>query len=113
MPLFRSKPKVIDAEQYLPDQQLALVRGVHPANLHPIADQPYVITAQGQRVFVQPGEWIVDEGDGVHFYPIADAIFKGPKGYDPLPMATSTLEDVAANVAEAGKKSDFPDTPNN
>lgn len=84
MPLFRSKPKVIDAEQYLPDQQRALVRGVHPANVQEYANEPYVITAQGQRVFVKSGEWIVDEGDGVHFYPIADAIFKGPKGYDPL-----------------------------
>ncbi len=84
MPLFRSKPKIIDAEQYLPDQQRDLVRGVHPANIREYANLPYVITAQGQRVHVEPGEWIVDEGDGIHFYPIADAIFKGPKGYEPL-----------------------------
>lgn len=81
---FRSKPKVIDAEQYLPGQQRSLPRGLHPANVREEAAHPYVITAQNQRVYVEPGEWIVDEGDGAHFYPIADDIFKGPKGYDPL-----------------------------
>lgn len=75
MPLFRSKPKVIDAEQYLPEQQRALVRGVHPANVQEYANQPYVITAHRQRVFIEPGDWIIAELDGRGFYPCKPDIF--------------------------------------
>ncbi len=78
MPLFKSKPKIIDAEQFLDPANPP--RGVRRV----FQDLPFVITAQKMEVRVNLGEWIVDEGDGIHFYPIADAIFKGPKGYDPL-----------------------------
>lgn len=78
MPLFRSKPKVIDAVQYKECEE-ALPRGVHKDN----GGGRYVETIQGQRVPVKPGEWIVDEGDGKHFYPISDEVFNGPRGYEP------------------------------
>lgn len=32
----------------------------------------YVTTMQGRHVAVSVGEWIVDEPDGAHHYPIAD-----------------------------------------
>jgi len=35
-----------------------------------------VRTMQDQDVRVEPGEWIVREPDGIHFYPVADEIFK-------------------------------------
>lgn len=77
MPWFQSKPKRVHAEQFV-DPSLPL-RGVRFCG-----DVPMVLTIQGITVPVQPGEWIVDEGDGLHFYPIADHVFKGQKGYDPL-----------------------------
>lgn len=78
MPKFRSKQKIIDAEQLV--DKAKPPRGIRVDN----GGNLYVETIQGQQVNVKVGEWIVDEGDGVHFYPIADDIFKGPKGYDPL-----------------------------
>lgn len=41
-----------------------------------------VTTIQGQRVFVEPGEWIVQEPDGIHYYPIADDVFR--LKYEPI-----------------------------
>jgi len=76
MPWFKSKPERIHAEQLLGSP---LPRGVKENRLGIL----YVTTIQGTIVQVHPGEWIVDEGDGEHFYSIADAVFKGSKGYDP------------------------------
>lgn len=78
MPLFRSKQKIIDAKQLV--DKAKPPRGVRVDN----GGNLYVETIQGQQVDVKVGEWIVDEGDGIHFYPIADETFRGPKGYDPL-----------------------------
>ncbi len=77
MPLFKSKPKIIDAVQFKDVKRPT--RGVFFC-----VDQPMVKTIQGIDIPVRLGEWIVDEGDGIHFYPIADEVFKGPKGYDPV-----------------------------
>lgn len=83
MPLFRSKPKVIDAVQFKDAENPP--RGVLWGHLNAHGEPShYVVTAQKEHVNVKVGEWIVDEGDGIHFYPIADEIFKGPKGYDPV-----------------------------
>lgn len=81
MPWFQSKPKRVHAEQFT--DKNAPPRGVHKFT---VAETGYatffVVTAQERKVSVVVGEWIVDEGDGEHFYPIADEIFTGPKGYD-------------------------------
>ncbi len=79
MPLFQSRPKVIDAVQFVDEANLP--RGVVATRL----DHKFLVrTIQGTLVDVHVGEWIVDEGDGIHFYPIDDKTFKGPKGYQPL-----------------------------
>ncbi len=79
MPLFRSKPKIVDAVQF--KDATNPPRGViQEGGLNRF----FVVTRQKQSVAVKLGEWIVDEGDGKHFYPIDDDTFKGPKGYDPL-----------------------------
>lgn len=41
----------------------------------PVA-KPFVTTIQGNDVPISPGEWVVDEGDGEHFYPIAAEKFE-------------------------------------
>lgn len=82
MPFFRSKPKVVDAVQFV--DAGSPPRGVHVF----VADSGYkhafVIASQGRQVSVVVGDWIVDEGDHLHYYPIDDETFKGPRGYDPL-----------------------------
>ncbi len=35
----------------------------------------YVTTIQGRDVEVSVGEWVIQEPDGIHYYPCADAIF--------------------------------------
>lgn len=36
----------------------------------------YVMTIHEQKVYVVPGDWIAQEPDGVHYYPIKDSVFK-------------------------------------
>ncbi len=83
--------KIIKAEQFLPPQQIP--RGV--MNVYEGANDPgiysgEVVTAQGERVFVQPGEWIVKEPEAHpdRYYPIADEIFQ--ELYDPLDEEMNT-----------------------
>lgn len=77
MPHYRRKPTVIDAEQFV--HAIAPPRGVM---FHHQFGKHFVTTIQGQDVFVQPGEWIVAEADGKHYYPIADAEFR--RIYEPV-----------------------------
>lgn len=77
MPLFRSKPKIVNAVQFTDEANPP--RGVHRKGV-----EFYVTTKQMQNVTVNIGEWIVDEGGGNNFYPIDDETFKGPKGYEPV-----------------------------
>lgn len=69
MPEFRKKPVVIHAEQFTDEAS-------PPAGVRQIgASYFYVITIQGAKVRVKPGEWIIRESDGVHYYPCADVEF--------------------------------------
>ena len=36
----------------------------------------YVVTAHEQKAYLEPGDWIVQEPDGVHYYPVKDYIFR-------------------------------------
>ena len=36
----------------------------------------YVVTMHEQKVYLVPGDWVVREPDGVHYYPIKDSVFK-------------------------------------
>ncbi len=68
--IFHSKPRRIDAELF--SDVTRPPRGVHGQ-----ADGTfYVVTIQNRVTVVGLGEWIVDEGDGKHFYPITDAKLK-------------------------------------
>lgn len=70
---YMSKPREIDAEQFV--DVFNPPRGVKTRES---AGTRYhvVETIQGRFVSVYPGEWIVDEGDGEHFYPIKDDVFR-------------------------------------
>lgn len=62
------KPRVIEAFQ--------LVRGEPwPQGVHGENGEMYVITIQGVKTPITYGEWVMPEGDGVHFYPCANDVF--------------------------------------
>jgi hypothetical protein len=48
---------------------------------------PYVVTIHGQRCYIAPGDWILPEPDGVHYYPVKPDIFE--QTYEPVPDAWS------------------------
>jgi hypothetical protein len=70
MPKFRKRPVVIEAEQF---DGVNDPRGVwrREEDL-----SPYVVTIHLQRCYVEKGDWIVPEPDGVHFYPVKPDIFE-------------------------------------
>lgn len=56
MPIFRKKPVVITAEQP--------VTGVHYGD----SGQAYVTTIHAQRVYLAPGDWVLEEPVAVGLY---------------------------------------------
>jgi len=69
---YRSKPVVIEANQFLK-------RGECPLGVFTRENgEHYVITIQGQEITVQPGEYIILEdppGDGTRAYPCSPEVF--------------------------------------
>ena len=70
MPKFRRKPTVAEAEQFLLGNPLP--RGVQ------IEEGEYasVITIHNQKTYLQYGDWVIAEPDGIHFYPCKPDIFE-------------------------------------
>lgn len=84
MPQYRKQPIVVEAEQFFYDRPR--LRGVY---YPPLLDGTYVgdafvITAHGQRVYLQNGDWVIAEADGEHYYPCKDEIFAST--YEPADM---------------------------
>lgn len=78
MPKYRKIPVVIEAEQYKGDNCKGLcndtlcpdwAEGVHVHTIH-----------DNQTVFVQNGDYIIPEPDGIHYYPCKADIFE--KSYE-------------------------------
>ncbi len=62
-------PKVTPMEQFNPPEQIPL--GVF---FHSGTGRYTVTTAHGQAVYLEPGDWVVQEPDGNGHYPIKDSI---------------------------------------
>ncbi len=85
MPKFCKKPVVVDAEQWFPGkpvvgvyQDAPLPRETHEfMGTNPAKEEPrfFVTTAHGQRAFLAPGDWVITELDGEHYYPCKPDIF--------------------------------------
>ena len=61
------KPKVIKIHQ--------LIEGTPwPSGVQWDGTQMFVTTIQGVNVPISYGEWVMPEGDGIHFYPCSDAV---------------------------------------
>lgn len=91
MAKFRKKPAVIEAEQWWPN---AYVKGVKYAKEwiaedadgeRVIREDAYVITIHKQRCYLEPGDWILPESDGIHYYPCKSDIFNAT--YEPEVIA--------------------------
>ena len=78
MSKFRKKPIVVEAFQF--DGQSANdPPGVFRREED---DRPYVMTIHNQPCYVMPGDWIISEPDGVHFYPCKPDVFEAT--YEPV-----------------------------
>ena len=82
MAKYRKKPVVIEAEQWFPGNGAKGVRGDNPNKLCGCvmfvgAKEPHVHTIHaGQGVLIEPGDWIIPEPDGEHYYPCKPDIFE-------------------------------------
>lgn len=78
MAKFRKKPVVIEAVRFdgMPAHDPP---GVYR---RPEDDTPYVVTIHDQRCYLSPGDWIIPEPDGVHYYPCKPEVFAAT--YEPV-----------------------------
>jgi hypothetical protein len=74
MPIFRKRPLAVQADQWFPGREVAGVA----AEPRPGGDPPrhYVVTIHGQRAYLEPGDWVIAECDGIHHYPCKQDVFK-------------------------------------
>lgn len=82
MARYRSKPAVIEAEQYAAPGQI--VKGICTSSACHAGgrDKPHVHTIHDdQAVYLELGDFIVPEPDGEHYYPVKPAIFRAK--YEP------------------------------
>lgn len=86
MPKYRKKPILVEAEQWMPGKD---VKGVQREfiDFSPDAGSSksryFVETMHnGQKIYLVPGDYIIPEPDGIHFYPVKAIIFEAT--YDPV-----------------------------
>lgn len=81
---FRKKPIVVEAEQfggfyatpYPPGVEME-DNGNHPEKLKKHGRYAfYVVTAHGQRVYIQPDDWVIAEPNGQGHYSCKPDVFK-------------------------------------
>jgi hypothetical protein len=85
MPKFKRKPdtKIYEAVEWWPNVDHP---GVMYDNAYIINDSlfdgerevregPYVVTIHSENAHLTPGDWIMREPDGIHYYPIKPDIF--------------------------------------
>lgn len=73
MALYRSKSWTVEATQWFPGKEVTGVQ--HFPKSERVSEFYAVETIHGQLAFLDPGDWVVTEPDGVHYYPIKSDIF--------------------------------------
>lgn len=73
MAKYRKRPVIVEAEQFMGIHADPWPKGVmrDPGE----GEQPFVVTVHAQRCYIEPGDWILPEPDGEHFYPCKPDIF--------------------------------------
>lgn len=92
---FRKKPVEIEAVQFL--DSATAPKGVFVEE----DGRCYVVTVHPQRCYLQPGDWIIPEPDGEHFYPCRPDIFEATYESVYPPEAPSLEEWALDTLAEA------------
>jgi hypothetical protein len=78
MARYRKRPIEVEAKQWFPGRYVQGVRKETPDEAVLIVvdktrfqqqSRAYVITIHGQRAYLDPGDWVIAESDGEHFYP--------------------------------------------
>lgn len=88
---YRNRPMVIEATQWFPGVDVPGVRSCpacdmpedHPDNDPSLPRWHYVVTIHGQKAWLEPGDWIITEPDGIHHYPCKAFVFE--QKYEPMP----------------------------
>lgn len=71
MSKYRKRPVIVEAVQF------DGTRANDPPGVFRRSGGPaYVVTIHDQRVFLTPGDWIIPEPGGVHYYPVKPDIFE-------------------------------------
>jgi hypothetical protein len=70
---FRKKPVVVEAQQFLGFYHTPWPEGVKVDQ--EAGPRCYVVTAHGQNAYLDKGDWVITEPDGVHHYPCKPDIF--------------------------------------
>lgn len=89
---FRKRPVVVEAEQWFPGKDVEGVfmeksvahiggRG-HGAQTFPQIPRAAVRTIHGQVAYLESGDWVITEPDGIHHYPCKPEIFNNT--YEPV-----------------------------
>lgn len=83
---FRKKPMVVEAEQFLGFYHTPYPAGVEleDNSNDPTKDRYrfYVVTAHGQRAYLEPHDWVIAEPDNRGHYPCKPDIFAAT--YEPV-----------------------------
>lgn len=75
MPKYRKKPVVIEAVQFV--EHGTLVDGMCACLTCGKDMRPHVHTIHNNQIsFLEVGDWIIPEPDGIHFYPCKPDIFE-------------------------------------
>lgn len=80
MAKFQSKPIVIEANKFNFNDTIPGVQWTEDS-------EPFVTTIHGNMCYLEDGDWVVQEPDGIHYYPVKPDIFE--KRYEPLPAAAA------------------------
>lgn len=76
MARFRKRPIVVEAEQFLKASEG--IPGVYFGE----NGEHWVVTIHGHKAPVVPGDWIIREPDGIHYYPCKPDVFAAT--YEPV-----------------------------
>ena len=74
MAKYRTIVTDIEADQWFPGKLLDGVYNESDSSNEKI--RYFVVTIHQQKVYLEPGDWVIIELDGKHYYPIKDFIFK-------------------------------------
>jgi hypothetical protein len=80
MAKYRKKPIVVEAEQFGGFYHTPYPKGVEMEDNSEDSTKEryrfYVVTIHGQRAYLERGDWVITEPDGIHHYPCKPDIFE-------------------------------------